>query len=99
MNFSEAVNGGVLWKKLFLKLSQYSQESCRSAVLLKRGSNAGVFFWLLWNFQEHLFWRTFANGCLWFFKTATKHWWGAASVLTLLLNSDNLLTCYEQLSY
>ena len=47
---------------------------------------------------EHLFWRTSANSCFWFFKTATEQWWVAASVLTLLLSSDNLLTGYEQLS-
>ena len=39
MNFSEAVTEGVLFKKLFLKISQYSQESCRPANLLKRDSN------------------------------------------------------------
>ena len=31
-------------KKLFLKISQYSNESCRPATLLKTDSNAGVFF-------------------------------------------------------
>ena len=35
MNFSEAATGGDLWKKLFLKISQYSQESCRPATFLK----------------------------------------------------------------
>ena len=29
MIFSEAATRGVLWKKQFLKISQYSQESCR----------------------------------------------------------------------
>ena len=38
MNFLEAVTGGVLWKKLFLKISEYSQESCRPATLLKTDS-------------------------------------------------------------
>ena len=42
---------------------------------------------------------TSANGCSWFFQTATEHWWAATSVLTLLLSSDNSLTGYEQLSY
>ena len=46
------------------------------------------------NFKEHLFRRTSANGCFWFFKTATEQWWAAP-----LLSSDNLLTGYEQLSY
>ena len=44
MNFSEATTGGVLWKKLFLKIPQYSQESCRRATLLKRDSNATQMF-------------------------------------------------------
>ena len=47
-------------------------------------------------FLEHLFWITSANGCFWLFKTATEHRWAVASVLTLLLNPDNLLTGYEQ---
>ena len=34
-----------------------------------------------------------------FFKTATEQPWATASVLTLLLSSDNLLTGYEQLSH
>ena len=43
MNFSEAAIRGVLWKKLFLKILQYSKESCRPATLLKTDSNADVF--------------------------------------------------------
>ena len=73
MNFSEAATASVLWKKLFLKTSQHSQESCRPATLLKRDSNTGFFLWILRNFQEHLFWRTSVNHCLWFFKKATEH--------------------------
>ena len=98
MNFSEAATGGVLWKKLFLKTLQYLQESCRPAILLKRSSNTGVFLWILQNFWEHLFWRTSADGCFWFFQTAAEHQWAAASLLTLLLSSDNLLTVYEKSS-
>ena len=44
-------------------------------------------------------WRTPANSCFWFFKTATEHREEAASALTPLLSSDNLLTGYEQLHY
>ena len=99
MNFSEAATGGVLWKKMFLKISHYWQESCRPATLSKRGSNTVAFLWILLFFQEHLFWGTSANGCLWFFKAATEHRWAAAFVLTLLSNSDNLFTGYEQLRY
>ena len=36
MNVSEAATRCVLWKKLFLKISQYSQESCRRATLLEQ---------------------------------------------------------------
>ena len=39
MDFSEAVSRGVLCKKLFLKISQYSEESSRPATLLKTHSN------------------------------------------------------------
>ena len=54
----------------FLKILQYSQESTcveglRSETLLKINSNTGVFLRILRNFQENLFWRTFANGCFW----------------------------------
>ena len=98
MNFSEAATEGVLWKKVFLKFWHYSQETCRPATLLKRGSNAGASFWILRNFAKHLFWKKSANGCFWFFRTATEHRWTVASVLTLLLSSDNLLTGYEQLT-
>ena len=52
---SEAVTGGVLWKKLFLKNSQYSEESCWPATLLKRDSNTAVFLWIFPNFYEHYF--------------------------------------------
>ena len=86
MDFSEAATGGVLWKKLFLKISQYSQESCRPTTLLKTHSNTDVFLWMLRNLKEHLFQRRSAQ-------------WAAVSVLTLLLSSDNSLTGYEQLNY
>ena len=58
LEISEAATGGVLWKKLFLKISQYSQENCRPPTLLKRDSNTGVFLWLLRKFfEEHIFLR------------------------------------------
>ena len=52
MNFSETATGGVLWKKLFLKILQYSQERCRPATLLKRDSNSEIFKNTY--FEEHL---------------------------------------------
>ena len=51
-------------KKVFLKFLQISREntyvgvSFRPATLFKRDSNTVVFLWNLWNFKEHLFWRT-----------------------------------------
>ena len=59
---------------------------CKSGTLLKTHSSTGVFLWILENFKEHLFRRTLAQ-------------WVAASVLTLLLSWDNLLTDYQELSY
>ena len=50
MNFSEEATKGVLRKKLFLKFSQYSQESHKPATLLKTDSNTGVLLWMLQNF-------------------------------------------------
>ena len=98
MNFSEAATGGVLWKKLFLKISQYSQENCRPSTLLETDSNTGVFLWILLDFWERLF-KNICWRLLLIFKTATEQRWAAASVLTLLLSSDNLLTGYEQWNY
>ena len=43
--FSEAATWGFLWKKVFLEILQNSQEN----------TCAGVFLWILRNFQEHLF--------------------------------------------
>ena len=31
----------------------------------KKDSNTDVFLWILWDFEEHLFWKTSANGCFW----------------------------------
>ena len=35
----------------------------RTAIALQRDSNTNTFLWILWNFEEHLFWRTSANRC------------------------------------
>ena len=61
--FSEAATRGVLWKKMFLQILQYSQESCKPATLLKRDSNTVVLLWILHR-------RRSANRCFWFFLTA-----------------------------
>ena len=47
-------------KKIFLKISQYSQEN--NCVGDRR------FLWTMGNFSEHLFRRTSASGCSWSFK-------------------------------
>ena len=47
-------------------------------------------------FEEHLLTAADFSD---FLKTATEQRWAAASVLTLLLSSDNLLRVYEQSSY
>ena len=60
---------------MLLKTSQVSEENtgvevCFNkvagnwpATLIKINSSADVFLWNLWNFWEHLFWRTSANDC------------------------------------
>ena len=53
MTFSEAATGGALRKNLFLNISQYSQESCRPAFLLKKDSNR-CFPLKIVNFEQHL---------------------------------------------
>ena len=63
-SFSEAVTGGVLWKKLFLKISQNSQENTFG----------------LRNFQKHLFYRTPLDDCFWLFRAILPKWDTANSV-------------------
>ena len=46
--------------------SNFQQDSIiRSANLLKRDSDTGVFLWLMRNFLEHLLWKLSVNGCFW----------------------------------
>ena len=47
---AEAATGGLLWKKLFLKISQYSQENACVGVSFQ--------FIILRIILEHLFWKT-----------------------------------------
>ena len=51
-SFSEAATRGVLWKKVFLKILQNSQENTFG----------------LRNFQKHLFYRTPLDDCFWLFR-------------------------------
>ena len=89
--FSEAVTRGVLWKKLFLKFFQCSQERCRHTTLLKTGSKTGISFEYCKIFKntyikEHLL-------------TAASDFLKQLQNSNLLLSSGHFLTGYEQLSY
>ena len=67
--FSEAVSRRCSGKKVFLKISQNSQENtCARVSFLnkvtclrpaKRDSDTGVFLWILRNFKENFFYRTY----------------------------------------
>ena len=54
MERKEAATGGVLYKKVFLKISQNSQENTcarASSFNIERGNfGTGVFLWILGNF-------------------------------------------------
>ena len=48
--------------------NNYFEEHLRSSSFkpyLKRDSNKGVFLWILWIIQEHLFCKGSINGCFW----------------------------------
>ena len=47
-------------------VKSFFPSSWRPATLLKRDSKTVDFLWILRNFKEHLFWRTFANSCSFF---------------------------------
>ena len=55
--------GNFTGKHLYWSLFLIKLQIFRPAALLRRDSNTGFFLWNLWNFSEHLFWRTAANGC------------------------------------
>ena len=57
MILNEAATGGVLWKDVFLKISQISRENACVWV--------SFFLRHLWDFLEHLFWRIYANDRFW----------------------------------
>ena len=44
----------------------------RPAILLKRDSGTGVFLWVLWNFEEHLFSQNTSGGCFWLLHLKRK---------------------------
>ena len=63
-SFSEAATRGVLSKKMFLKISQNSQENTFG----------------LRNFQKHLFSRTPLEDCFWLFRATLRKWGTANNV-------------------
>ena len=63
-SFWEEAAGGVLWKKVVLKISQNSQENTFG----------------LRNFQKHLFYWTPLDDCFWLFRATLLKWGTANSV-------------------
>ena len=47
----------------------------RPATLSKRDFNTGVFLWILWNFLEHLLWKTPMNNCFWRYSNTDAFLW------------------------
>ena len=63
-SFSEADTGGVLWRKMFLKISQNLQENTFG----------------LRNFQKQLFYRIPLDDCFWLFRATLLKWGNAKNV-------------------
>ena len=63
-SFSEAATEGVLWKKVFLKILENSQEKTIG----------------LQKFQKHLFYRTPLDHCFWLFRATLLKWDAANTV-------------------
>ena len=71
----KAADASVLWKKVFLRISQNSRRtpeweslfklSSRPGLQLfwKRDADTGVFLWILRNFSKHFFHRTSTDDC------------------------------------
>ena len=65
-------------EKFFLEILQNSRENncVRASFLIKlqakkiRDSGTGAFLWILWNFWEHLFYRTYLGDCFCIFCPA-----------------------------
>ena len=67
--FENFVVKHLCWSIFLIKL-----EAWRSAVLLKRDSNTGVFLWNMRNFEEHLFLQNTPGGCFWWTTKQTYFW-------------------------
>ena len=83
--FVEAATGGVLWNKVFLKISQNSQENtfARVSFLIKLQASAQLFSLNFVKFLKTPFYRTRPDDyfCIW----VSRH-----SLITLLLDLDKL---------
>ena len=65
LSLAEAVTRRSSVKKMFLNfLKKFTGKHLCRRLLLKRDFDRGVFQWIFWNSQWHLFNRTFANGYL-----------------------------------
>ena len=51
---------------VFKNFTKFWPEACNS--IKKRDYGTGVFLWILWNFQEHLFYRTPPDDCFYLFS-------------------------------
>ena len=67
MSFSRGAGGSwlCLCDDLFESTKAATRGTSGVQPYLKRESDAGVFLWILWNFQEHLFYRSPPDDCFW----------------------------------
>ena len=75
-------------KSLCLSLYLIKLQAFRSATLLKRDFNTGVFLWILRNLQKHLLWRTSVNSYFgWDLGDFSYPWtWRTAFTYTAIIN-------------
>ena len=66
-NFANFTEKHLCWNPFLIKSQAWGPTNS-----FKRASNTGVFLWNLWNFKEHLIWRTPANDC--FLLIHSCHW-------------------------
>ena len=58
----EAATRGVLYKKSAFKISsKFTGKHLCQSFFFREDSGTSVFLWILWNFQEYLFYRTAPN--------------------------------------
>ena len=84
-NVSEAVTGGVLWKKTVLKHFGIFTGKLQTWNFIKKRPQHGCFPLNIAKFLRTPIYKTSPIGCFWFFKTAKEHGWAVAFVLTQIL--------------